>query len=81
MVDIVTAAVAAHVCDTPFVVVAGGHAGVAVEAGVVLTSLHEGLKVWVLASGRWRHAIIGVGVVGCQSRMWAGGLDELRWGR
>ena len=81
MVDIVAAAVAAHVCDAPFVIVAGGHAGVAVEAGVVLTGLHELLEVRVLAGRGWGHAVVGIGGVGWEGRRWGGGLHELRLGR
>lgn len=75
MVDVVAAAVAAHVCDASFVIVAGGHAGVAVEAGVVLTGLHELLEVGVLASGRWGHAIVGVRGVGWEGGLWSGGWN------
>ena len=76
MVDIVAAAVAAHVCDAPFVIVAGSHAGVAVEAGVILTGLHELLKVGVLAGGGWGHAIVGVGSVGWEGGRVGGGWDK-----
>lgn len=64
MVDVVAAAVAAHVRDAPLVIVAGGHAGVAVTTSVVLTGVHELLQVGVLAGRRWGHAVIGVGGVG-----------------
>ena len=76
VVDVVAAAVAAHVCDASFVIVAGGHAGVAVEAGVVLTGLHELLEVGVLARGRWGHAIVGVGSVDWEGGRWSGGWNE-----
>ena len=81
MVDVVAAAVAAHVCDAPFVVVAGRHAGVSVEASMVLTGLHELLEVGVLAGGGWGHAVVGVGGVGWERGSRDGGLDELRLGR
>ena len=64
MVDVVAAAVAAHVRDTPLVIVAGGHAGVAVPTSVVLTGVHELLQVGVLAGWRWGHAVVGVRGVG-----------------
>lgn len=60
MVDVVAAPVAAHVRDASLVVVAGGHAGVAVTASVVLTGVHELLEVGVLAGGGWGHAVVGV---------------------
>lgn len=75
VVDVVAAAVAAHVCDASFVIVAGGHAGVAVEAGVVLTGLHELLEVGVLAGGRGGHAVVGVCGVGWEGGRWSGGWD------
>lgn len=82
MVDVVAAAVAAHVCDASLIVVAGGHAGVAVEAGVVLAGLHELLEVGILAGGRWGHAIVGVGGVDWEGGRWSGGWNEevlVRW--
>ena len=84
MVDVVAAAVAAHVRDAAFVVVAGGHAGVAVEAGVVLTGLHELLEVGVFAGGGWGHAVVGVGGVDWEGGRWSGGWNEhvlIRWRR
>lgn len=84
MVDVVAAAVAAHVRDAPFVIIAGGHAGVAVEAGVVLTGLHELLQVWVLACWGRGHAVVGVGGVGWEGDRWRGVWDEhglVRWRR
>ena len=78
MIDIVAAAVAAHICDASFIVVAGGHAGIAVEAGMALTGVHELLEVGILAGGGWGHAVVGVGGVGWERGRWDGGLDELR---
>lgn len=76
VVDVVATTVAAHVCDATFVIVAGGHAGVAVESGVVLTRVHELLQVGVLAGGRRGHAVIGVGSVGREGGRWVTGRYE-----
>ena len=84
VVDVVAAAVAAHVRDAPFVIVAGGHAGVAVEAGVVLTGLHELLEVGVFACWGRGHAVVGVRGVGWQGGRCGAGGDEhglIRWRR
>ncbi len=66
VVDVFAAAVAAHVGDAALVVVAGSHAGVAVVASVVLACPHEGGEVGVFAFGGWGHAVVRVGVVGCE---------------
>lgn len=77
MIDIVAATVATHVCDAPFVIVAGRHAGIAMAAGVVLTGLHELLEVGILAGGGWWHAVVGVSGVGWE-RGRGGVWDEER---
>lgn len=78
MVDIVAAAVAANVRDAPFVIVASRHAGIAVEASVVLTGLHELLEVGVLVGGGRGHAVVGVGGVGWERGRSVGGWYKQR---
>ncbi len=72
MVDVITTTVTAHVRDATFIIVAGGHAGVAVEAGVVLAGIHKLLEVGILAGGRRRHAIVGICSVGWEGGGWGG---------
>ena len=64
MVDVFATAVAADVGDAALVVVAGGDAGVAVAARVLLACLHELGEVRVFAFGWRRHALIVIGLVG-----------------
>ena len=64
MVDVLAAAVAAHVRNAAFVVVAGGHAGVAVGTGVVLAGTHEGSERGIGAFWGRGHAVEGIGLVG-----------------
>ena len=64
MVGVGAAAVTANVGNAAFVVVGGGNASIAVEAGVGLAGGHQGGEVGV--GGRWWrwHAVVGVcGVV------------------